>query len=83
MPTVARSSQAGRRKSPHLELLGLRINSGFSREDLAHRIGVGRETIRLAEAGFIPTPRVQFAIAREFGLTPLDLWPIHHQRRPQ
>jgi DNA-binding XRE family transcriptional regulator len=80
---MARSGQRGRRKSPHLQLIALRVNSGLSREALGYRIGVGRETIRLAESGFTPTPRVQFALASEFGMTPLDLWPIEAQRRPR
>lgn len=46
------------------------------------RSGIGRETIRRAEAGFIPTPRAQFAIAQALDTTPLAIWPIEHQRRP-
>jgi hypothetical protein len=34
----------------------------------------------MAEAGYVPTPRVQFAIARVFNRSPLDLWPLDHQR---
>lgn len=70
--------RSGRR--PNLELIGLRINQGLSREQLASRVGVSRETIRLAEAGFLPGPRVQFAIATEFGHSPLELWPLDRQR---
>lgn len=50
---------------------------------LSLRAGVGRETIRLAESGFIPTPRVQFALAKALDSTPLALWPIEAQRRPR
>lgn len=64
----------------HPTLTALRVNEGLSREDLALRAGVSRETVRLAEAGFLPTPRVQFAIAAAFGKRPLDLWPIERQR---
>ena len=60
--------------------MGLRLNEGLSRDDLARRSGVSRETIRFAEAGFVPTARVQFALAAAFGLRPLDLWPIDCQR---
>lgn len=73
----------GQRRKParrNLDLIGLRINSGLSRDDLSRRAGIGRETIRLAEAGFTPTPRVQFAIAQAFDRLPLDIWPIEHQR---
>lgn len=69
-----------RRRAPHLTLLGLRINAGLSREALAYRTGLSRETIRLAEDGFVPSPRTQFAIAGAFDLRPLDLWPIESQR---
>jgi DNA-binding XRE family transcriptional regulator len=85
MPIEARSSR-GRgspRRKPNLKLIALRVNGGYSREMLALRIGVGRETIRLAEAGYLPTPRVQFALADEFRLQPLDIWPIETQARPR
>lgn len=61
--------------------MALRVNDGLSREQLAYRANVGRETVRLAESGFLPSPRVQFAIAEVFGLRPLDLWPIEMQRK--
>ena len=67
------------RKQPHRQLYGLRINEGLSRHDLGLRIGVSAETLRLVEAGFVPTPRIQFLIAEAFGLRPLDLWPIERQ----
>lgn len=68
------------RHRQHAALISLRINDGLSRDDLALRAGVSRETVRLAEAGFLPTPRVQFALAAAFGRRPLDLWPIERQR---
>lgn len=76
---MSQNRQRGKRKQPHLRLIGLRVNAGLSRELLGMRIGVSRETIRLAEDGFLPGPRIQFALASEFGLMPLDLWPIEHQ----
>jgi DNA-binding XRE family transcriptional regulator len=80
MPSPATSSQS--RKRTNTTLIALRINAGLSRDDLAARIQVGRETIRLAEAGFVPTPRVQYLIASAFELSPLDIWPIEHQKMP-
>jgi transcriptional regulator with XRE-family HTH domain len=74
------SGQRTRRPRRNLELIALRINAGLSRDDLARRTCVGRETIRLAEAGFVPTPRVQFALAQAFNKLPLDIWPIETQR---
>ena len=79
---MPRTTRSGHRRTAHLELIELRVNEGLSRDALARRAGVGRETVRLAESGFVPTPRVQFAIARAVKRTPLDLWPIEMQRRP-
>ena len=59
----------------------LRVNAGMSPNDLAYRVGVAGKTIRMAEAGFIPGPRVQFAIAQVFDLKPLDLWPFERDRQ--
>lgn len=69
------------RRVPHLRLKELRINAGMSPNTLAFRVGVSGKTIRMVEAGWIPTPRVQFQIAKEFGLLPLDLWPIERDRQ--
>lgn len=68
------------RRKQHSDLIALRINDGLSREDLARKANVSRESVRLAEAGFLPTPRIQFAIASAFEKRPLDLWPIERQR---
>ncbi len=69
-----------RGRSPHRELIALRINAGLSREALAFRANVSRDSIRIAEDGFVPGPRVQFAIAAVFEMLPLDLWPLDRQR---
>lgn len=68
------------RRSPHRRLQALRINEGLSPNDLAYRAGISGNTVRLAEAGFVPGPRVQFAIAQVFDLPPTDLWPLDRQR---
>lgn len=80
-PTRA-GARPGTRTSrrPHRQLQALRINAGLSPNALAWKVGVSGNTIRLAEAGWKPSPRVQFAIAAEFGLLPLDLWPLDQQR---
>jgi transcriptional regulator with XRE-family HTH domain len=70
------------KRQAHRALYALRVNEGLSRADLGRRIGVSAETIRLAEIGFLPTPRIQFAIAQAFAHRPLDLWPIERQRIP-
>lgn len=69
-----------RRKRPHRDLQRLRLNEGLSPNALAYRAGISGNTVRMAEAGFHPSPRVQFAIAKVFDLRPLDLWPIEVQR---
>ena len=61
--------------------MALRLNEGLSPNALGYRAGVSGNTIRLAEAGFRPLPRTQFAIAEVFGLKPLDLWPLEEQQR--
>jgi DNA-binding XRE family transcriptional regulator len=64
-----------------MRLMALRVNAGMSPNDLAYRVGVSGKTIRMAEAGWIPTPRTQLAIAAAFALTPLDLWPFDRNRQ--
>lgn len=80
MAAPNRSGRHARSGSAHRELQGLRINEGLTPNDLAYRAGVSGKTIRMAEAGWVPSPRIQFAIARVFELRPLDLWPIERQR---
>lgn len=67
------------RRTPNRRLQELRINEGLSPNALGSRAGVSGKTIRLAEAGWTPSPRVQFAVASVFGLRPLDLWPFERQ----
>jgi transcriptional regulator with XRE-family HTH domain len=63
-------------KQPNLTLLGLRLNRGLSPAELAGLTGVSAETIRLAEKGHIPSPRVMFALADFFEVEVLDVWPL-------
>jgi DNA-binding XRE family transcriptional regulator len=72
-------TQPRSRRRRHLQLIALRINEGLSREQLGLRAGVSRETVRLAEDGFVPTPSIQFALAGVFGKRPLEIWPIDVQ----
>lgn len=72
--------QHSQRRKPNTRLYGLRINAGLSRQALGYRLGVSSETIRLAELGFVPGPRIQFAIAQEFEMQPLDIWPLEQQK---
>ena len=70
------------RRRPNRRLQELRINAGLSPNDLARRTHVGAATIRMAEAGHTPGPRIQFALAEHFGLEPLDIWPLSDQKVP-
>jgi DNA-binding XRE family transcriptional regulator len=67
-------------RHPNRQLQELRINAGLSPNDLAYRAGTSGKTIRMVEAGWVPSPRLQFQIAAVFGLLPLDLWPLQRQR---
>lgn len=62
------------------QLIEARINRGLTRQALADRTQVSPESIRLAELGFTPGPRIQFALAQEFDMTPTDLWPFESQK---
>jgi lambda repressor-like predicted transcriptional regulator len=70
-----------RRRTPNRRLMELRINKGLSPNDLGREALVSGKTVRLAEAGFIPGPRVQHAIAEVFELKPTDIWPLREQVR--
>jgi transcriptional regulator with XRE-family HTH domain len=71
----------------HLRLRELRLKHGMSPNDLAYKARLSGKTVRMAEAGFIPSPRTQFAIAAQFKgedgnpLGPLDLWPLDRDRQ--
>lgn len=70
----------GTRRRPNRQLQALRINAGLSPNDLGREVGVSGKTVRMAEAGFIPGPRIQFLLATYFEQQPTDLWPITRQR---
>ena len=65
---------------PNRKLRALRLNEGLSPNELASQAGVSGPTVRLAEKGHVPSPRVQFSIAQVFDLEPLDLWPLERMR---
>jgi DNA-binding XRE family transcriptional regulator len=69
-----------RSATPNRQLQALRINKGLSTNDLAYLAGTTGKTIRRIEAGHRPGPRIQFAVAKVFGLLPLDIWPLHDGR---
>lgn len=58
-----------------------RLDKGLSPEALSWSIAVGklghisgRQIRRIEEVGIIPTPRVQFALAKFFETTPTRIW---------
>jgi DNA-binding XRE family transcriptional regulator len=69
-----------KRRTPNRKLQELRLNHGLSPNALGYRAGVSGKTVRMAEMGWTPSPRVQFALAEVFDLRPLDLWPLERQR---
>lgn len=72
-------SGSRKKRVPNQRLIALRINAGLSPNQLADLIDVSAPTIRLAEKGFLPEPRVQYEIASYFEVEPLDLWPMKRQ----
>lgn len=81
---MSRQSSQAVRRVPNRTLQRLRINAGLSPNDLAARCGgrVSAGTIRLAEKGHVPGPRLQFTIADALGVMPLDIWPLSIQAVP-
>lgn len=77
---MQRPTRSNPYRLPNTALIEQRINLGLSPADLGYRAGVSAKTVRMAEAGFTPGPRIQFAIARVFGCEPLDLWPMERQK---
>jgi transcriptional regulator with XRE-family HTH domain len=69
------------KKSRNLTLVGLRLNRGLSPKELAELAGVSAETIRIAERGHIPSPRVMFALADFFDVEVLHIWPLKGSER--
>lgn len=79
---MARYITQAKRRTPNRKLQELRINAGLSPNDLAAKCRVSANTVRLAERGYTPGPRIQFAIANSLGVQPLDIWPLSTQRVP-
>lgn len=71
----------GAGKKPNLTLVGLRLNKGLSVKELAKLSGVSAETIRLAEKGHIPGPRVMFALADFLDVQVLDIWKLKGEKK--
>lgn len=74
------SGTAKQSRRPNQTLTGLRVNRGLSPNDLARLTGVSAPSIRFAEKGHEPGPRIKFAIADFFGVEVLDIWPLEGMR---
>lgn len=72
-----------RRKHPNRALIELRLNNGWTPNDLAGVAGISGATVRQAERGFYVDPRSQYAIATALGVGPLDVFPFDRQREAQ
>ena len=69
------------RKQPNRKLIEMRLNRGLTPNQVAYMTGLTGPTVRLAESGHIPTPRVQFALAGFYELEKVtEIWPIESQR---
>ncbi len=68
------------RKHPNRKLIEYRLNKGLTPNQVAYMTGLTGPTIRLAEKGHIPSPRVQLALAEFYGERVVDLWPIETQK---
>jgi len=71
-----------RRQRPSTNLIELRTKHGLSASQLAQQAGVKPSTVWNAERGRIPRNDTQLRIAKVFGLTPLDLWPLEEDEEP-
>ena len=77
--SAPRGTRARRKKNR--TLIELRLRQGLSTNDLAFRAEVSGPSVRLAERGHLPSPRVQFAIAKVLGVKdPLSIWPLETQK---
>lgn len=57
-----------------------RINRGLSQQQLADEIGVSVDVIRnLEESGARPRPANAAAVAKHYGLTVMEMWPVERQ----
>lgn len=60
----------------------MRIDRGMSPEQLGYAAGVSGHTIRRIERdGVVPTPRVQFLLARALDMRPTEVWSLGANRR--
>lgn len=72
---------ARNRKQPNRKLIELRLNKGLTPNQVAYMTGLTGPTIRLAEKGHVPSPRVQLALAEFYDAERVvDLWPLEMQK---
>lgn len=69
-----------KRKQPNRNLIEMRLNKGLTPNQVAYLTGLTGPTVRLAESGHVPSPRVQLALADFYGRKVVDLWPLEVQK---
>lgn len=61
-------------------LIELRLDHGWTPNDLARIAQISGNTVRAAERGLYVDPRSQYAIAVALSVRPLDVFPFDRQR---
>lgn len=78
--TFTTAKVRGSRKQPNRHLIELRLDHGWTPNDLGRIARVSGNTVRAAERGLYIDPRSQYAIATALGVRPLDVFPFDRQR---
>lgn len=79
----AKPRSTGKRRTGHRinrKLIELRLNRGWTPNDLARNACISGNTVRAAERGLYIDPRSQFAIAHALGCELLDVFPFDRQK---
>lgn len=78
--TRSTANPRSRRDRVNRSLIEMRLNLGWTPNDLARVARVSGNTVRAAERGLYVDPRSQFAIASALNVRPLDVFPFDRQR---
>jgi transcriptional regulator with XRE-family HTH domain len=78
--TLSSVKRRARRDRVNRDLIELRLNLGWTPNDLARAARISGNTVRAAERGLYVDPRSQYAIATALGVGPLAVFPFDRQR---